>query len=137
MYPGPVLYSHWAEAKWSKSCQPLWDENVNNYRRTEANSDSLDYVFYGQAFASPWLEARINMNDGYDCFQNLFKDHMQAIERFNANLIEYKRQRDLGVPLLAPNFQYPQYSKVEFLCYAPSIFELRWKLKCTTFLNVP
>ena len=137
IYPGPVIYSHFAKANWVKSCNPQWIENAKNYERAVTNSDSLDYVFYGQRFADPWIAARSKLNVGYECFMNLYPEHLQAIESFNANLIEYQRQKNMGIKLLPPNFQYDQYSKVEYLCYSPSLLEFRFRFQCDTFLNVP
>lgn len=137
-WPGPVLYSHLKVNHWANSCSHSWAENAQTFSQIDIRQGAYSYYENGKSFTQLWVANEGTKGTELYCFGNLWQEHFQAIKTFDAQLDEYKRQLDLGASLSPPVLpeSFYKYTKVEYLCQAPSLLGLQLQVSCQTFLNV-
>lgn len=156
IWPVPVIVSKFEASKFQRRCVSEWQRNAETFKDMKAAKNVVDYVGMGLNFTHTWT---FKSNDPYwdplgpnfenawtsnypspdlYCFRNLYPDHLMAIQHFEGALLEYNRQSSLAnFDMAPPEFYYPQFSKVEYRCDAPGLWNRRWSTWCQTFLNVP
>lgn len=136
VWPIPVIVGKIEASIFQHKCETLWQENVTAFQSMDTAKNEVDYVGSGLNFTHPWTTDSSLWESS--CFRHLTPEHLLAIQHFEGALLEYSRQSELAnFGMAAPMFDYPQYSRVQFICRAPILLELRWKASCETFLNVP
>ena len=138
IWPVPVIVSRIEASRFQHKCEGWWQGNAASFKKMEAAKNAVDYVGSGLTFTDSWTGNMRNLADDLYCFQNLYPDHLLAIQHFEGALLEYSRQSSLAnFDMAPPVFDYPQFSKVEYRCQAPELLKRRWTTWCQTFLNVP